>query len=123
MIDWIKTAHGLAAIVAVIFPTMVSWWNLGLPRLVFSPEAPMHARIEALERLNRDTRLLVPAQAWWPAIRSGCSGRRWNAAFVASAPTAQCSSQIRVPQRQPRKPDRSRLCDFGGGARPALGKD
>jgi hypothetical protein len=34
---------------------------------VFSPEAPIHARIEALERLNRDTRLLVPAQAWWRA--------------------------------------------------------
>ena len=38
---------------------MVAWWNPGLPGLVFSPEAPIHARIEALERLNRDTRLLV----------------------------------------------------------------
>jgi hypothetical protein len=27
---------------------MVAWWNLGLPRLVFSPEpTPIHARIEA----------------------------------------------------------------------------
>ena len=26
---------------------MVAWWNLGLPRIVFSPElAPIHARIE-----------------------------------------------------------------------------
>jgi hypothetical protein len=39
MIDWIKTVHGIAA----IFATVVAWWNLGLPRLVFSPElAPVH---------------------------------------------------------------------------------
>jgi hypothetical protein len=38
MIDWIKTAQGVAAIVAAIFATMVAWWNLGLPCLVFSPE-------------------------------------------------------------------------------------
>jgi hypothetical protein len=38
MIDWIKTVQGVAAIVAAVFPTMVAWWNLGLPRLVFSPE-------------------------------------------------------------------------------------
>ena len=77
MIDWIKTAQGLAAIIAALFASMVAWWNLGLPRLVFSPEAPIHTRIETLERLNRDIRLLMPAQAWWRApIRSGCSGRR-----------------------------------------------
>jgi hypothetical protein len=34
MIHWIKTAQGVAA----IFATMVARWNLGLPRLVFSPE-------------------------------------------------------------------------------------
>ena len=80
MIDWIKTAHGLAAIIAALFASMVAWWNPGLPGLVFSPEAPIHARIEALERLNRDTRLLVPAQAWsransfgmlWPEMECG----------------------------------------------------
>ena len=38
MIDWIKTAQGGAAIIAAVFATMVAWWNLGLPRLVFSPE-------------------------------------------------------------------------------------
>jgi hypothetical protein len=60
MIDWIKTAQAVAAIVAVIFATMGVWWNLGLPRLVFLPElAPIHARIEALEQFNRDTRLLM----------------------------------------------------------------
>jgi hypothetical protein len=32
MIDWIQIAQGIAAILA----TMVAWWNLGLPRLVFS---------------------------------------------------------------------------------------
>jgi hypothetical protein len=36
-----------------------AWWDFGLPRLVFSPEAAIHARIEALEQFNRDTRLLV----------------------------------------------------------------
>jgi hypothetical protein len=36
--------------------------------VVFSPElAPTHARLEALERLNCDIRLLVPDQAWWRA--------------------------------------------------------
>ena len=55
MIDWIKTAQGVAAIVAAIFATMVAWWNLGLPRVVFSPElATVQTRIEALERLNRE---------------------------------------------------------------------
>jgi hypothetical protein len=45
MIDWIKTAQGVAAIVAAIFATVVVWWNLGLPHLVFSPElAPQIAR-------------------------------------------------------------------------------
>ena len=38
MIDWIKTAQGVAAIIAAVFASMVAWWNLGLPRLVFSPE-------------------------------------------------------------------------------------
>jgi hypothetical protein len=30
---------GGAAIIAAVFATMVAWWNLGLPRLVFSPRA------------------------------------------------------------------------------------
>jgi len=39
MIDWIKTAQGVAAaILAALVATMVARWNLGLPRLVFSPE-------------------------------------------------------------------------------------
>jgi hypothetical protein len=45
--------------VAAVFATVGTRWNLGLPRLVFSPEAPHHARIAALEQSNRDTRLLV----------------------------------------------------------------
>jgi hypothetical protein len=66
LIDWIKTVQGIAAIVAVIFATVVAWWNLGLPHLVFSPElAPIHVRIEALEQFNRETRLLALDQAWW----------------------------------------------------------
>jgi hypothetical protein len=78
MIDWIKTAQGVAAIVAAVFATMVAWWNLGLPRLVFSPELePIHARIGALERLNRDTRLLVPRPSGAP-ILSRCPGWRWT---------------------------------------------
>jgi hypothetical protein len=43
MIDWIETAQGVAAIIAAVFASMVAWWNLGLPRLVFSPEAPIPA--------------------------------------------------------------------------------
>jgi hypothetical protein len=55
----------VAAIVGAILATMVAWWNLGLPRVVFWPElAPIHRRIDALERFNCDTRLLVLDQAW-----------------------------------------------------------
>jgi hypothetical protein len=45
IIDWIRTAQGVAAIVAAIFATMVAWRNRGLPRLVVSPEpAPISRR-------------------------------------------------------------------------------
>jgi hypothetical protein len=43
MIDRIRTLQGVATIVAALFATMVAWWNLGLPRLVFSPEAARSA--------------------------------------------------------------------------------
>ena len=47
---------------------MVACCNLGLLRLVFSPDpAPIHRRIEALEQFNRDTQLLVLDQARWNA--------------------------------------------------------
>jgi hypothetical protein len=74
MIDWIKTAHGVAAIVAGIFATIVAWWNLGLLRLAFSPEAArgtVHHGIEALEQFNRDTRLLLLDQDLVAAHRLG----------------------------------------------------
>lgn len=38
MIDWIKTAQGVAALVAAVFATMVVWCNLGLPRWRLCPE-------------------------------------------------------------------------------------
>ena len=85
MIDWIKTARGVAAIVAVIFATMVACWNFGLPRLVFSPElAPIHARIEALERLNRNTRLRVLGQAWWRANPLGMLWLEMDAVLMST---------------------------------------
>jgi len=53
--------------------------------LVFSPELePMHARIEALEQLNRDTRLLVLDQAWWRAHPLGMLWPEMDAAFATS---------------------------------------
>jgi hypothetical protein len=59
MIDWIKTAQGGGGDRGRNLRDhgLVERLNLGLPRLVFSPEAPIHAWIEALQRLNRDTRL------------------------------------------------------------------
>ena len=95
MIDWIKTAQGVAAIMAAIFATMIAWLNLGLPGLVFSPEAP----IEALERLNRDTRLLVPAPAWWranpfgmlwPEMECGVRGVGWRRPASCGAAAGGC---------------------------------
>ena len=81
MIDWIKTAQGVAAIVAAIVATMVAWWNFGLHTSCSNPElAPIHARIEAPEQFNRDTRLLVldkacgradPPGMRWPQVTSG----------------------------------------------------
>jgi hypothetical protein len=78
MIDWIKTVQGIAAIVAVIFATMVAWWNLSLPRLAFSPElAPVHRRIEVARAILPGHP--VPGSRPDPGgapIRSRCSGRR-----------------------------------------------
>jgi hypothetical protein len=87
MIDWIKTAQGVEAIVAAILVTTVAQWNLGLSRLVFSAEAARGAgsrRIEALAQFNLDTRLPVPDHAWW---RANPLARLWpgrDAAFVMS---------------------------------------
>jgi len=50
---------------------------------VFSPEAPIHARIEALKQFNRDIRPL-PDQAW----RANPLGMLWpemDAWFVSSS--------------------------------------
>ena len=58
--------------------------NFGLPRLVFSPEAPIHRRIEALEQLNRDTRLLVLDQTWWRANPLEMLRPEMDALFVTS---------------------------------------
>jgi hypothetical protein len=55
MIDWIKTVRGRRDPRSA-FATMIAWGNLGLPRLVSSSEAPIQARIEALEQFNRNTR-------------------------------------------------------------------
>jgi hypothetical protein len=63
---------------------LVAWWNRDLPRLVLSPEAPIHARIEALEQFNRNIRLLMLDQAWWRANPLGMLWREMDAAFVTS---------------------------------------
>jgi hypothetical protein len=64
--------------VAASVATMVTWWNLDLRRLVFSPElALVHRRIELLEQFDRDNRLLVLDQTRVDRqIRSACCGRR-----------------------------------------------
>jgi hypothetical protein len=67
---------------AVIYATVVAWWNLGLPRLLFSPElAPIHRRIEAPEQFNRDTQPLAPDPARWSAHPLGTL---WPETGVAS---------------------------------------
>jgi hypothetical protein len=70
---------------------------------VISPEAPIHARIEAPEQFNRDTRLLVPDQAWWTANPLGMLGPEMGAAFVTSGggdtlatPRGAPESRVRV---------------------------
>ena len=38
MFDWLKTTQAISATVAALFATMLAWWTLGRPRLVFDPE-------------------------------------------------------------------------------------
>jgi hypothetical protein len=61
------------------------WWNLGLPRLVFSSEIKaIHDRTDRVERFNEDTRLLVLDQAWWSANPLGMLWPEMDAAFLTS---------------------------------------
>jgi hypothetical protein len=67
MCDWIKTVQGWADRRRRL-RDCVAWWNLGLPRLVLSPElAPIHRRIAVFARFNRDSRLLVLDRPPWRA--------------------------------------------------------
>jgi hypothetical protein len=43
MLDWIKTAQGVAAIVAAVFAIMVAWWNLGTGMVDVTPGVPWAA--------------------------------------------------------------------------------
>jgi hypothetical protein len=38
MWEWLKTTQGLLAAVAAVLGIMGAWWQLGLPRVVFSDE-------------------------------------------------------------------------------------
>jgi hypothetical protein len=96
MIDWDQAAQRVAAIVAAVFRTMVAWWDLALPRLVFSPElAPVHRRIELARAIRPGHRLLVldqtlmECQSARDALAGGgcrrCRGQRWPVVIVAAA--------------------------------------
>jgi hypothetical protein len=44
MLTWLRTAHGMLAVIATALAIVATWWQLGLPRVVFSPElAPVPA--------------------------------------------------------------------------------
>ena len=85
-----------------IFATMVAWWNRGLPRLVFSPEVPIHAGIEALEQFNRDTRLLGPTRSWWSANPFGMLWPEMDVASVTS--TMNDRERQNEDRERPRRP-------------------
>jgi hypothetical protein len=36
--DWLKTTQGMPTAVATVLAIMGAWWQLGLPRVVFSDE-------------------------------------------------------------------------------------
>jgi hypothetical protein len=38
MWDWLKTTQGMLTAVATVLAIMGAWWQLGLPRVVFSDE-------------------------------------------------------------------------------------
>jgi hypothetical protein len=86
MIEWIKTVQGIAAIVALIFATVVAWWNLGLAPPLFSPVlAPVHRRIE----VARTIRPGHPApgsstRPWWSANPLGMLWPEMDPGFVTS---------------------------------------
>ena len=77
---------GVAVIVAAIFATIVPWWNLGLPRLVFSPEL-------AASSADRGVARAIPTghpapgvrpRPWWRANPLVMLWPEMDAAFVTS---------------------------------------
>jgi len=84
MLTWLRNAHGVVAVVATILAVVATWWQLGLPRAVFSDEIlALHARIDA-EAFNRDTRRLVSTRPWWSANPLGMLWPELGATLVSS---------------------------------------
>jgi hypothetical protein len=88
MVDWINIAPRGGGDSSHDLREHGPWWNLGLPRLVFSLEPVLvHRRTEALEQFNCDTRLLLLGQdeverpptrdALAGGGRRRCRGQRW----------------------------------------------
>jgi hypothetical protein len=67
MLAWLKTAQGLAAIVAAIVATMLAWWNLGLPRLVFDVTPGDSCELIA-RQTSASTKNLAADEITWFAI-------------------------------------------------------
>jgi hypothetical protein len=70
--QWLRTTQGLLAAVAAVLGIMGAWWQLGLPRVVFSDElAP---------RVQYDTPGMLGNGSWGhnlrPVVRPGCSPTR-----------------------------------------------
>jgi hypothetical protein len=105
-LPWLKTAHGMLTVIATLLATIVAWWHIGLPRLLFSSEImAIHARIDA-EAFNRDTGLLVLDQTPGGApIHSARSGRSRMRTPAGNLKPAKDKSTERIDMgRGPREP-------------------
>ena len=97
MIDCDQDRAGGGGIVAAVFATVGTRWNLGLPRLVFSPEAPNHARIAG--RSSSPTATPVSwcsTGAWW---RANPLGMLWPEMHASSGEDDRGGRSVTVAQR------------------------
>ena len=91
MIDWIKTVQGIAAIVAVIFATLVALWNLGLPASCSRPSWRRCRRAVVCRKDNRSMTSRACSGTGLGAISSASTTRTPAPTTSASIPTAPIS--------------------------------
>jgi hypothetical protein len=87
MWEWLKTTQGLLAALAAVLGIMGAWWQLGLPRVVFSDGLKAnHDRTDRVNHFNGDTPVLALDQTLVAPIPLGLIWPESDPAFVTSKP-------------------------------------